>query len=82
MTIHLPAIRDQLRTLAAQTRAAAHVFAGVLLGVERVRSRHASLRGSHFPAAAHARCREAAARVERILDRLEALLPAEPGPGG
>jgi hypothetical protein len=79
---HLPAIRDQLGTLLAQTRAAAHAFAGALLGAERVRSEYAGLSGAHFPAAAHAQCREAAARAERILDRLGQLLSGPlPGTG-
>jgi hypothetical protein len=82
VTTHLPAIPDQLRTLAAQTHAAAHAFADTLLEVERVRSRYPSLSGSHFPAAAHARCREAAARAERILDRLAQLLGGPLPPAG
>jgi hypothetical protein len=74
VTTHLPAIRNQLQALAAQTREAAHALTAALLRAERIRSRYASLSGSHFPAAAHAQCQAAAARAERILDRLGQLL--------
>jgi hypothetical protein len=82
MTTDLRAIRDHLLALATQTREAAHAFAGALFRAERVRNNYARLSGSHFPAAAHARCREAAARAERILDRLAQLLGGPLPPAG
>jgi hypothetical protein len=79
MTTDLLEIRDRLRTLAAQTRAAARTFESALRRAEYVRACNPDLSGLYFPGKAAARCREAAARAERFLDRLGQLFGEPPG---